>query len=105
MGPGLTFFETIMLVCFGISWPFAIAKTLRTKSVTGASGTFYILILVGYIAGIIHKVQNNLNFVVFFYALNAFMVAMQLTLLSVYRNRKPGDSTPPLGITDTGRLG
>jgi hypothetical protein len=111
MGTGLTVFEAIMLVCFGASWPFAIARTLRTKSVTGASATFHILVLLGYVSGIVHKIHYNMNFVLGFYVLNACMVALQLALLSVYRSRQAAYgtretvcSTPPLGMTETIRL-
>ncbi len=41
-----------MLVCFGASWPFSIAKTLRTKVVRGKSPVFLSLIMIGYVAGI-----------------------------------------------------
>ncbi len=37
-------FELAMLVCFGFSWPFAIAQTDK-------SYLFMILILIGYVAG------------------------------------------------------
>ncbi len=29
---GISFFEAIMLVCFGLAWPLNIIKSLRTKS-------------------------------------------------------------------------
>ena len=31
------FFEAVMLLCFGMSWPMAIIKTLRARSVQGVS--------------------------------------------------------------------
>ena len=30
-------FEVIMLVCFGLSWPFNIAKSLRSRTAKGKS--------------------------------------------------------------------
>ena len=44
--------EALMLVCFGASWPFSIAKALRTHVVKGKSPAFLALILAGYVAGI-----------------------------------------------------
>ena len=31
-------FETLMIVCFGLSWPLSIVRTLRTK--LGAAGAY-----------------------------------------------------------------
>ena len=47
--------EVLFLVCFAISWPVSIAKSLRTKVVIGKSPLFMSLIILGYIFGIIHK--------------------------------------------------
>ena len=44
--------EALMLLCFGASWPFSIAKSLRTKVVRGKSPVFLGLILMGYLFGI-----------------------------------------------------
>lgn len=37
-------FEFLMLCCFGFSWPFSIAKSLRSKSGKGKSLGFMLLI-------------------------------------------------------------
>jgi len=128
MTADLTLFEMVMLLCFGGSWPFAIAKTIRTKEVSGASPLFYALILTGYLCGIIHKLETNPNFVLVFYVLNAAMVATQLVLLTHYRAQKSEPSrdhsqsriaahrirrrplrhsvrATQISVTDTGRLG
>ena len=42
-------FETIMLLCFGASWPFNIAKSLRSRTAKGKSIYFEICIIVGYV--------------------------------------------------------
>lgn len=68
-------FEIIMLICFGLSWPISIAKTLKTRNVEGKSVIFLYIIITGYLAGIIHKILNNFNWVTYLYALNACMVA------------------------------
>jgi hypothetical protein len=63
-------FETIMLVCFGCSWPFAIAKTIHTKTVKGKSIVIIFLIFVGYMAGIIFKLIGRLDGVILLYITN-----------------------------------
>jgi hypothetical protein len=78
-------FEIIMLVCFGAAWPFSIAKSLRTRSVAGKSLPFLLVILVGYIAGILHKLFFEYDLVIYLYGLNAVMVAADITLY--LRNR------------------
>ena len=47
--------EATMLILFGISWPFNLAKSIRTKSTKGKSLLFLVLIDLGYIAGITSK--------------------------------------------------
>jgi hypothetical protein len=53
--PDMSVFETVMLICFGVSWPVSIAKTLRTKVVVGKSPLFMVIVCVGYACGIAHK--------------------------------------------------
>ena len=33
----MSIFEAVMIFCFGVSWPFSIYKSYRTKSVKGKS--------------------------------------------------------------------
>ncbi len=77
-------FEIIMLICFGSSWPFAVAKTLRTKVVKGKSFVFLVLILIGYISGIINKFVTNLDHVIWLYCLNGSMVLTEIGLYLKY---------------------
>jgi len=75
-----------MLLCFGFAWPTAIYKSIKSKSVEGKSVLFLYVIIAGYIFGILHKIFNTPDFVIFFYALNALMVFVDLLLY--YRNKK-----------------
>lgn len=81
----MSIFEIIMLICFGISWPISIAKALRTKTVTGKSPLFMIIVMVGYTSGIVHKVLYSYNWVIALYALNLLMVGADLALYLRYR--------------------
>ncbi len=47
--------EAVMIVLFGISWPFNLLKSIKSKSTKGKSLLFLILIDLGYIAGITSK--------------------------------------------------
>ena len=82
----MSIFELIMLVCFGVAWPFSIYKSLTTKQTAGKSVLFLYIVLIGYIAGIIHKLLVNFDFVIYFYILNFVMVLIDLLLY--YRNLK-----------------
>ena len=82
--------EVMFLLCFAVSWPLSIAKSLRTKVVLGKSPIFMGLIILGYIFGIIHKLQNNPDIVTWLYVFNATLVAIDLALYFTYvgRNRR-----------------
>ena len=82
-------FEVIMLICFGISWPVTVYKTLKTKSTQGKSLIFMLAIVVGYISGIIGKIVNSdLSYVLILYCFNLMVVLTDLTLYFVYKNRE-----------------
>ena len=76
----MSVFELIMLTCFGISWPISILKSWKTKSTTGKSLMFMIIILIGYVAGITHKILYSFDFVVYAYIFNFLMVSVDITL-------------------------
>lgn len=74
-------FEIIMLVCFGLSWPISVYKSIRSKSTKGKSAVFIIAIIIGYISGIIGKIVNHqLNYVIALYFINLIVVSIDLTL-------------------------
>lgn len=82
--------EVLFLLCFAISWPVSIAKSLRTKVVIGKSPLFMSLVVLGYIFGIIHKLLYSRDIVIFMYIFNATLVAIDLFLYFLYigKNRK-----------------
>ena len=73
-------FEFLMLVCFGFSWPFAIAKSLKSRSTKGKSLMFMLLVELGYVFGIVHKVLNNFNWVTWVYAFLFCLVGFDVFL-------------------------
>lgn len=81
------YFEAGMLVCFGISWPFAVYKSWSTKNVAGKSAMFLWFILFGYVCGILFKVASGVDVVIAFYAANLVMVAADIALYYRYRGR------------------
>jgi len=76
----MSIFETLMLVCFGMSWPISIAKTLRTRAVSGKSPLFMGIVMAGYTSGILHKVFFAPDWVIVLYIINLMMVAIDLAL-------------------------
>ncbi len=78
-------FEIIMLVCFGMAWPFSIYKSATTRQIGSKSLTFLVALLIGYIAGILHKVFYLYDFVIILYAVNGLMVSIDIALY--LRNR------------------
>ena len=73
--------ETIMLSCFGFSWPINLMKAYRARTAKGTSLTFLLLIELGYIAGIMAKIiSGNINYVLAVYLLNFLLVALNLAV-------------------------
>jgi hypothetical protein len=77
---GVSVFEIIMLACFGAAWPVSIYKSLKTRAVEGKSLPFLIIIVMGYIAGIFHKIFFHYDQVIFLYILNVTMVSIDIFL-------------------------
>ena len=74
-------FETFMVICFGISWPLSILKSLKSRTAKGKSLIFMVFVFIGYLFGISSKfLSGNLTYVVFFYILNLLMVGMDIAL-------------------------
>ena len=74
-------FEVLMLLCFGISWPFNIAKSWKSRTAKGKSLIFELCIVVGYLCGIAGKfVTGNVTYVVAVYILDVTMVCIDIVL-------------------------
>jgi len=84
----MSVFEAAMLICFGISWPVSITKTLRTKIVIGKSPLFMAIVCFGYFCGLIHKILYSFDWITVLYALNMIMVAVDLRLYYTYLPEK-----------------
>ena len=71
--------ETVMLVCFGFSWPLNVIKAYKAKTAKGTSLPFILLIITGYIAGISAKlITGQINYVLIAYILNLSIVSMNI---------------------------
>ena len=74
-------FETIMLVCFGLSWPLNVIKAYKARTAKGTSLPFILLIITGYIAGIAAKfVTHQINYVLVVYLINLAIVSLNLVV-------------------------
>lgn len=77
--------ETVMLVCFGFSWPLNVIKSYKAETAQGTSLPFILLIITGYIAGICAKlIMHQINYVLIAYFLNLAIVS--LNVLVYFRN-------------------
>lgn len=76
----MSIFEMLMLLCFGAAWPFSIYKSYKSKSVAGKSPIFLVILMVGYVFGILHKIVYAYDVVVYLYALNLIMVSTDFLL-------------------------
>lgn len=82
----MSVFEAIMLLCFGAAWPFSIARSVRSRSTHGKSLVFLLILIVGYISGIINKILYSNDIVLYLYILNLAMVSTDALLW--VRNRR-----------------
>ena len=79
--------EIGMLICFGLSWPFNITKSIRSRTAKGKSVYFEMMIIIGYLCGLSGKfISGNITYVVAFYILDILLVSTDLAL--TFRNRK-----------------
>lgn len=80
----MSIFEALMMLGFGLAWPFNISRSLRTKTAAGKSFLFMITIEFAYICGMIHKILYNFDLVFWLYVLNFVMVLIDLMLMIRY---------------------
>lgn len=84
--------ETIMLICFGCSWPLNLMKAYKAKTAKSTSLLFILLIITGYVAGIAAKFitisqgGHVAAYVLVVYFLNLIVVSLNLAVY--FRNKK-----------------
>lgn len=85
--------EAIMIILFGISWPFNLFKSIKTRSAKGKSILFLVLIDLGYIAGITSKffsetfVWSTDWWIFMIYCINLLFVSADLIMYFINKNR------------------
>ena len=73
--------EIGMLLAFGASWPFNIAKSWKSRTAKGKSLQFEILVVIGYLFGLAGKfIANDVTYVVAVYILDLVMVSTDIVL-------------------------
>jgi len=81
--------ECVMLICFGISWPISVYKSITSKSTKGKSVFFLVAILVGYLAGIAGKIlSGTINYVLTLYVLNFLIVSTDFIVYFINRKNE-----------------
>ena len=83
-----------MLICFGLSWPIAIRKSIVSRTTKGKSIAFEYLVWLGYAFGVLGKLlAPQRSYVLIPYLLNLTMVSIDIALYA--RNKKLEDRTAP----------
>lgn len=77
---GMSIFEIIMLLCFGLAWPVSIWKSWHSRTNGGKSPVFLVIVFLGYVAGIFHKILYQYDAVIWLYGVNGAMVFCDLML-------------------------
>ena len=83
--------EIAMLIAFGVSWPFNISKSWRSRTAKGKSVAFELIIVFGYCIGLVGKFityqrTGVLPYSTWFYLADIAMVVIDICLY--FRNRK-----------------
>jgi Na+/glutamate symporter len=80
--------EMMMLLCFAFGWPVSIIKSLRTKVVKGKSPAFMMIVIVGYLFGIVYKITSGFDWVSYLYIFNITIVSIDLFLYFYYSKKR-----------------
>ena len=86
--------EATMIILFGISWPFNLAKSIRSKTTKGKSLLFLVLIDLGYLAGITSKffsesfVWKTDWWIFVIYSINFTLVTLDLIVYFVNKSHE-----------------
>ena len=75
-----------MLVAFGAAWPLSIYKSYTSRKNAGKSVIFLFVVLIGYAAGVMHKIRYMYDAVIYLYFINSFMVMIDIALY--FRNSR-----------------
>lgn len=79
--------ETMMLICFGFSWPISVVHNFRARTARGMSLPFILLIIFGYICGLTGKlISHNITYVLAVYIFNLCAVSINVPIY--FRNRR-----------------
>lgn len=80
--------EAGMVICFGISWPVNIAKSIKSKTAKGKSLVFLFFVLLGYICAVCGKIiSDNISWVFWFYVVNMIMISLDIFMYFINRKR------------------
>lgn len=80
-------FESLMLVCFGLSWPMSVFKNIKARTAKSMSLPFILLICFGYIAGITAKIiTHNISYVLIVYVLNLIIVSANVVIYFINKS-------------------
>jgi hypothetical protein len=76
----MSIFEALMLLFFGMAWPFSIYKSFISRTNKGKSLLFLTVAFLGYLFGILHKTINDRDLVIYLYMLNINLVLIDMLL-------------------------
>ena len=91
MGTISSVLEACMLICFGASWPLSVIKNYKAKSAKAMSLPFILLIVTGYICGIIAKFvklgmgEHVATYVLVVYFFNLIVVSINIVIYFINR--------------------
>ena len=82
----MSIFEAGMLFCFGLTGSINLINSYRSRTAKGKNPLFTIVVIIGYLSGITHKLIFSRDIVLVLYIINLIMITADLCLY--FRNRK-----------------
>ncbi|MCP5514502.1 MAG: hypothetical protein H7A26_03440 [Spirochaetales bacterium] len=82
----MSIFEAVMIISFGVAWPTSLIKSWKSRTAKGKSLPFMLIIVLGYLSGIVNKIVYSRDIIIIFYVINLLMVLADVVLY--FRNRK-----------------
>lgn len=76
--------EIVMLIAFGVSWPFNITKSIRSRTAKGKSVQFEIIVIIGYLFGVSAKFINFSETGVLPYSTWFYFADIAMVLIDVF---------------------
>lgn len=83
----ISIFELLFFAFVAFAWPISITRMIKRRSTKGKGIIFSLIVLLGYVFGIIHKLFYDFDFVIYIYFLDTALVLVDLSVFFYIRHK------------------